>query len=191
MLSWSTVKFSETTETTQLLFRPGIFHGFSRIWISHSNKYPYFGKFTFQCSSKIAVLPVFRPLQVSKYTAKITEEPHGTINSSRPFELNTTTAMLRQWVQINQSHLKCSSKLLATVVCALRTIVTTCRKNNHRHHRHLWEQLASKLSWWWNFEATIILMTSSVYLKKAPCLEYSWNCGIRANCLQGKSNFVL
>ena len=35
---------------------------------------------------------------------------------------------------INQTHLKCSPKELATVVCALRTIVTTCTKNNHCHH---------------------------------------------------------
>ena len=34
----------------------------------------------------------------------------------------------------NQTHLKCSPKELATVVCALRTIVTTCTKNNHCHH---------------------------------------------------------
>ena len=35
---------------------------------------------------------------------------------------------------INQTHLKCSPKELGTVVCALRTIVTTCTKNNHCHH---------------------------------------------------------
>ena len=34
----------------------------------------------------------------------------------------------------NQTHLKCSPKELATVVCALRTIVTTCTKNDHCHH---------------------------------------------------------
>jgi hypothetical protein len=55
-------------------------------------------------------------------------------NQFKPFESKTTTAMLWRWVQINQSHLKCSPKKLATVVCALRTIVTTCTKNNHCHH---------------------------------------------------------
>ena len=34
----------------------------------------------------------------------------------------------------NQTHLKCSPKELATVVCALRTIVTTCTKNDYCHH---------------------------------------------------------
>ena len=84
-------------------------------------------------------------------------------NQFRPFELKTTTAMLWRWVQINQSHLKCSPKVLATVVCALRTIVTICTKNDNCHHRHLWEQLASELSWWWRLEATIILMTWSLF----------------------------
>ena len=35
---------------------------------------------------------------------------------------------------MNQSHLKCSPKAVATVVCALRTIVTICTKNSNCHH---------------------------------------------------------
>ena len=34
----------------------------------------------------------------------------------------------------NQTYPKCSLKELATVVCALRTIVTTCTKNDYCHH---------------------------------------------------------
>ena len=84
-------------------------------------------------------------------------------NQLRPFELKTTTAMLWRWVQINQSHLKCSSKVLATVVCALRTIVTMCTKKRQLSSQTYREQLVSEPPLWWRLEATIILKTSSVY----------------------------
>ena len=98
---------------------------------------------------------------------KITEEPQGTINSSH---LNRKLQLRCCGDGSNhQSHLKCSPKELATVVCALRTIVTTCTKNNHCHH----SRLLAKVLWWktaglraasvMKLEATIILMTSSVF----------------------------
>ena len=93
---------------------------------------------------------------------------------------------------INQSHLTCSPKVLATVVCALRRIVRICTTNNSSHHSLNANSWPPSCSPWWRLEDTIILISSSsVYSKRFLVLSILGNFETRKTWWENRNEIHL